>query len=162
MARRNTRGKGAKKPPRRAGPQKKGAKKPKKVTKSGASKHANRPGVRRKEMALRGRKATSLAQALGICPLDCEVLIRDATRLVETNGPAEEGCEGKHCRCLSLTYSSCKKHPSREKVRTGHFVKYPSDSRRAVWVPKVLVEKGIIKVKKDAKFRINKRNGKPL
>ena len=47
------------------------------------------------------------------------------------------------------------------KVRTGHFIEGKT-RRRAVWVPKVLVEKGIIKVKKDVKFRMDKYGGKPL
>jgi hypothetical protein len=47
------------------------------------------------------------------------------------------------------------------KVRTGHYI-VGKTRRRAVWVPKVLVDKGIIKVKKDVKFRVNKMNGKSI
>ena len=79
---------------------------------------------------------------------------------METNGPPEAGAKGwRQCHCLALDRSSCKKHPSREKVQTGHFIACPTkarpNQRRAVWVPKVLVDKGIIKVKKDVKVRKN-------
>ena len=76
-----------------------------------------------------------------------------------------EASQGTKCTCLSLAYSSCKKHPSRTKVRTGHFLVQRDAGktrRRAVWVPKVLVDKGIITVKEDVKFRVNKVNGKAL
>ena len=159
-----TGGKGRKKP---LGA-KKAAKKDKKTTRSVAAADAaaaKRSATASRRMAVRGPKATSLAQALGKCPRDCVVLIHggrgSGKGLVESNGPAEEGCEGKTCLCLSLTKSSCKKHPSRIKVRTGHYI-VGKTRRRAVWVPKVLVDKGIIKVKKDVKFRMNKYGGKPL
>ena len=43
--------------------------------------------------------------------------------LSEVWGPPEEGVpEGTKCKCLSGDRSSCKKHPSREKVRTGRFI----------------------------------------
>ena len=171
MARRNTRGKGAKKPPRRAGPPKKKRQKAAEITRSVAAKNAKRAArsatARRRE-ATRGRKATLFAKAMGICPRDCEVLVHGPDgRRVEINGLAEEGVpKGTRCHCLSLLKSSCKKHPSREKIRTGHFIACPTkaypNKRRAVWVPKVLVDKRIIKVKEDVKFRVNKMNGKAL
>jgi len=170
MARRDTRGKGAKKSPRPAAPQKAAQKKVKKITRSVAAADAaaaKRSATVRRSLAVRGRKATSLAQAMDLIPPGFEVLIHDGKRLVETNGPAEKGAKGwRQCDCLKMGRSSCKKHPSREKVRTGHFIACPTkerpNKRRAVWVPKVLVDKGIIKVKEDVKFRVNKMNGKAL
>ena len=165
--RRNTGGKGRKKPLGRKSRAKKG--KEKITTRSAADAYADaakRSATACRRMAMRGRKATSLAQALGKCPLDCMVLIHggrgSGKGLVESNGPAEPGVpKGTKCTCLSLYKSSCKKHPSREQVRTGHYI-VGKTQRRAVWVPKVLVDKGIITVKEDVKFRCNKMNGKAL
>ena len=141
---------------------KKSAKVNKITTGSARAATEKRSATARRREATKGRKATSFAQAMGMCAPGYEVLIHNGRRLVETNGPAEKGAKkGAKCRCLSLRWSSCKKHPSRIKVRTGHFINYPSH-RRAVWVPKVLVDKNIIKVKKDVKFRMNKYGGKPL
>ena len=87
-------------------------------------------------------------------------------RFMGINGDAEKGVpEGTPCTCNTRKSPSCKKHPSRTKVRTGHYIVCKSvckTQRRAVWVPKVLVDKGIITVKKDVKFRMNKYGGKPL
>ncbi len=165
MARRNTRGKGAKKPPRPAAPQKAAKKKVKKITRSVAAADAaaaKRSATARRREQTKGRKTNSFVQAMGLIPRRYELLLRHPStkRFVQINGPAEEGCEGKHCYCLAMNRSSCKKHPSRIKVRTGHFIACPTkaypNKRRAVWVPKVLVDKGVIKVKEDAKFRTNK------
>ena len=165
-----TRGKGAKKSPRPAAPQKAAKKKAKKpiATRSARAAAEKRSATARKREGTKGRKATLFAQAMGTCAPGYEVLIHEPGKagFIEINGRAEEGCEGKKCQCLNLAKSSCKKHPSRKKVRTGHFVASPTKARPyrryAVWVPKVLVDKGIIKVKEDVKFRCNKMNGKPL
>ena len=49
-------------------------------------------------------------------------------------------------------------------MRTGHYVVHGQKAPRrfTVWVPKVLVDKGIIKVKEGVKFRKNFHGGKPL
>ena len=165
---RATRGKKA---PRPAAPQKAAKKKVKKITRSVAAADAaaaKRSATARRREQTKGRKTNSFVQAMGLIPRRYELLLRHPStkRFVQINGPAEEGCEGKHCYCLAMNRSSCKKHPSRIKVRTGHFIACPTkaypNKRRAVWVPKVLVDKGIITVKKDVKFRCNKMNGKAL
>ena len=165
-----TRGKGAKKSPRPAAPQKAAKKKAKKpiATRSARAAAEKRSATARKREGTKGRKATLFAQAMGMCAPGYEVLVRGPLRtpgrkgLVEINGPAEKGVPaGTKCACLTLASSSCKKHPSRIKVRTGHYI-VGKTRRRAVWVPKVLVDKGIITVKEDVKFRCNKMNGKAL
>ena len=149
------------KAPRPAAPQKGAKKKVKKITRSVAARKAKRAT----QLQQRVPKSTLFMKALDNIPSGYELLLQDASGFVEINGPAEEeGCEKKQCRCLSLGHSSCKKHPSCEKVRTGHFI-VGKTQRRAVWVPKVLVDKGVIKVKEDAKFQKNWKNfmnGKPL
>ncbi len=155
-----------KKSPRPAGPQKVDAKKAKKpiATRSARAAARKRSATARRTMKVRGQKATLFAQALGRCAPGYEVLIHEPGKpgFIEITGPAEKGVpKGTRCRCLSLDKSSCKKHPSIIKVRTGHYI-VGKTQRRAVWVPKVLVDKGIIKVKENAKFNRNKMNGKPL
>ena len=148
---------------------KKSAKKPEPITTRSARAAAEKRSAKaRQREETKGQKATLFAQAMGICPRDCEVLTHGPNGdFAETNGPPEEGVPANTvCHCLSLDSSSCKKHPSRKKVRTGHFIACPTkkqpNKRRAVWVPKVLVDKGIIKVKEGVKFRKNFHGGKPL
>ena len=165
-------------PRKKAGGGKRGQKSPapKKSAKSqaqkvttGRAKCPKKVEIGRRTMSLRGRKATSLAQALDLIPPGYEVILQDpkTKAFLQIHGDAEKGVPKKtKCTCLSLAKRCCKKHPSRIKVRTGHFI-VQSDGpgktrRRAVWVPKVLVDKGIIKVKKDVKFRVNKMNGKSI
>ena len=68
----------------------------------------------------------------------------------DLNGEAEEGVpEGTRCNCLNRVEPSCKKHPSRTKVRTGGFIARPKkadpNQRRAEWVLKAFVEAGHVK-----------------
>ena len=133
----------------------KGAKKMKKITRSvaaAAAKSAARSDSARRTFQLKGPKSTSLMLAYGKIKRGYELVLQHPKTgsLLEINGPAEEGAKGwTQCHCLTLKYSSCLKHPSREKVRTGHFIACPTkerpNKRRAVWVPKVLVEKGYVK-----------------
>ena len=148
---------------------KKSAKVNKITTRSARAATEKRSATARRREQTKGRKTNSFAHAMGLIPRRLELLLRHPStkRFVQINGDAEEGVpEGAHCRCLALSRRSCPKHPSRIKVRTGHFIACPTkaepNKRRAVWVPKVLVDKGIIKVKEDVKFRTNKMNGKAL
>ena len=76
--------------------------------------------------------------------------------LQEMWGPAEKDTpKGAKCHCLSKDKRVCKKHPSREKVRTGRYIKC-NPGRKSEWALKGLVDAGYIKIKENAKFRVNK------
>ena len=114
MPRRDTRDKGAKKSPRRAGPPKKSAKKPEKITRSVAARNAKRAArseTGRRKFQLRGPLSTSLMKAYGLLPSGYELLPYDPKikRFVQMNGDAEEGVPaGTRCYCLTLGRSSCR------------------------------------------------------
>ena len=132
--------------------------KPKKdrVKKSGAaaakkphpSKGKKFPGKRKAHFA----KATAARKALGKSgpgPAGEFVERAPGGTFVNINGLPEKGCEGKECRCGDVHVSSCKAHPSREKVRTGQFTTCKCGDktrRRAEWVLKALVEAGHVEV----------------
>lgn len=77
---------------------------------------------------------------------------------VNINGLPEKGCEGEPCLCNRRRSSSCPAHPSRVKVRTGHYFKDKrgdKTKRVAEWVLKALVEVGHEEIDETVKFRIN-------
>ena len=79
--------------------------------------------------------------------------------------PRHRNTGGKGRKKSPGTKKGAKKQKKITKVRSGHFLVQRhagKTRRRAVWVPKVLVDKNIIKVDKTVKFRKNKHGGKPL
>ncbi len=139
--------------PRRAGPQKatkaKKGKKSRGAKKPHPSKDKKFPGKRKAHFEK--AKAAQQAQGRDGPGPNGEFVERgpDGTFAI-INGLPEKGCEGNECRCNDERYSSCKAHPSREKVRTGKFVTYKGrgdkTDRRALWALKALVEAGHVEV----------------
>ena len=115
-----TRGKGAKKSPRPAAPQKAAKKKAKKpiATRSARAAAEKRSATARKREGTKGRKATLFAQAMGMCAPGYEVLVRGPLRtpgrkgLVEINGPAEENPQPYSPQLgWRSTSAWCRSHP---------------------------------------------------
>ena len=143
---------GKKSSPRQAGPQKATKTKTDKKSRGAKKPHPHKgekfPGRKAAqfEEAKKHRKALGLS---GPGP-NGEFYLRgpDGT-FCTIHGRAEKGCEGFKCACGNGRERFCHRHPSRVKVQTGRFFK-PSPSRgergRPEWVPKDLVEAGVVEV----------------
>ena len=151
------------------GPKKSAKRQAHKVTTASAAAATARSDKARQIFQLKGPKSTSLAIARGKISRGYEVQLHvpGQAGFIEINGQAEKGAKGwTQCNCLSMERRCCKKHPSLIKVRTGRYLARPTkarpNKRLCEWAPKVLVDKGIIKVDKTVKFRMNKYRGNPL
>ena len=131
------------------------AKKTKKAKKGGQGQHnPKRQQSAREGHAYKLKMSPALAEAFGVEGVGADgsfiAFYPNGGFVKDLNGPAEPGVpEGTRCNCLNRIEPSCKKHPSRIKVKTGGFIARPTkkdpNQRRAEWVLKAFVEAGLVK-----------------